>query len=474
MSETRKINISVSRLLSSPWAIKRSMADAILTNIVNKQKSERGGEFVIDYKEYIRYEVVNNKAIIDVSGIFYNKCMIDDYWGYVICDLEKTLIAAVDDMSVDEIILKIESPGGYVYGVSEVHDLILKLKIIKPINAYVNGLACSALYWIPSACTNIYAYKQSDIGSIGVYSMHIDYSKFYESLGIKIEYIHAGSKKTVGNPYEPLSLEDKGYLQESINQTYVDFTSAVAKARNLDLEQIEVWADGKDFEAKQALELGLIDEIKSWQEVLGNNISNDNFVTSLLKRGSRIMAIGEKKISELNAEDLQAKNPELYESIYNTGFAAGKSVTKSENEKEITDLKAVNSNLKSKVETYEKAETLAKEQQQIRDFAKSLNLEEEGEALIKDNKSIVEAFSALVEKSKETKAEQQANFKKGAPKSAGNASDGMADDVPKNEAEAIKFCQERDKSSRKAAWKQAHLEFPKLFGTKTTNEEESE
>src|SRR4030042_2435336 len=330
MNNNNKLSISISSLFSTPWAIHQSFLDSAIINIL---KVERSGELIIEYENNIKYEVINGKAVIDVQGIFYNKLMLDPNWGYVILNLENSLLTAVDDYKVKEVILKVESPGGIIFGVSEIHNLIKELNNIKPINAYVNGLACSALYWIPSACENIYSYTQSCIGSIGVYQMHVDYSAFMEEVGIKIEYIKAGKYKTTGNPYEQLSEEDRKYVQESIDQCYADFTKEVAVARGLDLNKIEDWADGKDCETKEALTLGLVDEIKTWQDVLGNNISNEPQTI-----GRRIMAIGEKKISELNADDLQKSNPDLYESIYNEGRKDG-------NEKEIKSLKTENAAL---------------------------------------------------------------------------------------------------------------------------------
>jgi signal peptide peptidase SppA len=460
-----KLSISVSSLFSTPWAIRQSFLDSTIINIF---KVERGGELIVEYKNDIVYEVVNGKAIIDVQGIFYNKLMLDANWGYVICNLENSLLAAVDDYTVDEVILKIESPGGVIFGVSETHNIIKELNNIKPINAYVNGLACSALYWIPSACENIYSYTQSCIGSIGVYQMHVDYSKYMEEVGIKVEYIQAGKYKTTGNQYEPLSEAGRKYLQEGVDQSYGDFTKEVATARALDLNKIDAWADGKDFETKEALALGLVDEIKTWQDVLGNNISN-----SPQTNRRSVMAIGEKKISELNAEDLQKSNNVLYESIISEGALKGQKETESKCNTQIESLKAENATFTAELSKYKEAEKISEDQKTIRNFAQSLNLAEEGETLISENKSVVEAFKVLAEKAGNAKASAQANFVAGAPNAAGNSADGMADDVPKTDVEAVNFCMKKYNLSKRNAWKKARIEFESLFGN-VKKEEESE
>ncbi|MFA5395878.1 MAG: signal peptide peptidase SppA [Methanogenium sp.] len=456
-----KLSIATSNIFSTPWAIHQSSMDSTIINIL---KAERGGELIIEYKNDIVYEVVNRKAIINAQGIFYNKCMVDDTWNYVICNLENSLLAAVDDYTVDEVILKIDSPGGSVFGVSEMHNLIKELNNIKPINAYINGLACSAFYWIPAGCENIYAYTQSRIGSIGVYQMHIDYSKFMEELGIKIEYIKAGKYKVTGNPHEPYSEDERKYVQESVNQSYDDFTKEVAVARGLDLNKISEWADGKNFETKEALALGLIDGIKTWQDVLGNNIG----VNSPQTNGRSVMAIGEKKISELNAEDLQRSNSALYESILKEGVIQGQK----ENEGKISALRDENAVLVAQINQYKEAEKITEDQKKIRNFAKSLNLAEEGEILISENKSVVEAFESLAVSASKAKTDEQANFAAGAPKIAGNSSDSMADDTPKTDVEAVNFCMQKYNLSKRQAWKKARIEFEPLFGN--TKEEENE
>ena len=450
-----KLKISLESLLSAPWAVRQQSLAFIVSSIL--KHVENNGEIVVDYKEDIKYEKVNGKAIINIEGLFYNKLIIDPDFGYVNLDLEKTLIAAVDDTSVDEVILKIESPGGIVYGVAEIHDLIKDLKKTKPINAYVNGMACSAFYWIPTACTNIYAYMQSDVGSIGVYMLHVDYSQHLKEMGIKVEYIQAGKYKTAGNQYEPLTKESRTYLQEGIDQIYDDFTKTVSDSRNLKIEEQSKWAEGKVFEAREALKLGLIDKIKSWQEMLGYNKGT----FSLKERFN--MAIGEKKVSELNAEDLQSKNPDLYESIYNIGFKAGETLGKEASEKFINALN-------EKLKVYEENEQKRADEVKIRNFAKSLNLVEEGEALISENKSVGEAYEILALKVSKITVETQKKFAESAPDSAGGGSDSMADDMPKTASEAIAFVKERDKCSKKEAWRIARKEFWSLFSREKTEE----
>jgi signal peptide peptidase SppA len=451
----KQLHISISSLLQSPWAVRQDYLAGMFVKLTHK--AEKDGELIVEHKEDVVYEIVNGKAIIDVDGIFYNKCILDNDYGYVKLDLEKTLIAAVDDSSVEEVILKVKSPGGVSYGVDEIHDLILSLREIKPIIGYVNGLACSAAYWILSACTQIYAYKQNDVGSIGVYCMVVDYSKFLETAGIKVQYIKAGKFKTTGNAYEELSADGRKYLQEGVDECYMDFKNAVSTSRGLKLEESDTWAEGIVFEAKNALKLGLIDGIKTWQEVLGYDKK-----TFSLSNWRSLMAIGEPKISALTAEQFKTMNEGLYNSILAEGKTLG--------EKPDEQLVKENAELKAENQLYKDKEQKEVNDKKIMDFATSLNLKDKGEALVKENKSVTEAFELLANEASKVNADKQAQFLASSAAPAGASSDTAADSAPKTDVEAMTHCRTKYGLGKREAWQKARIEFASLFGTESREE----
>ena len=60
---------------------------------------------------------------------------------------------AVADDTVGAILIDIDSPGGSVYGTSELAAEILQARNSKPVCAIANSLAASAAYWIGSAAS---------------------------------------------------------------------------------------------------------------------------------------------------------------------------------------------------------------------------------------------------------------------------------------------------------------------------------
>ena len=87
-----------------------------------------------------------------------------------------------------------------VYGVAELADQIQSARASKPVVAIANSLAASAAYWIGCAAGEFYVTPGGEVGSIGVWQAHFDYSQAIASEGVKPTLISAGKYKVEGNP----------------------------------------------------------------------------------------------------------------------------------------------------------------------------------------------------------------------------------------------------------------------------------
>jgi len=67
--------------------------------------------------------------------------------------------------------------------------------------------------------------------------------------------------KAEPSPFHPPSDEAKAMLDSLIKDTYAWFVDIVAERRHLDRSQAEMFADGRIFTGRQALDAKLIDEI---------------------------------------------------------------------------------------------------------------------------------------------------------------------------------------------------------------------
>jgi signal peptide peptidase SppA len=177
--------------------------------------------------------------------------------------------SALEDPSVRSILIDVDSPGGSVYGVGELAAEIQAARGTKPIVAVANSLAASAAYWIGSSASELYVTPGGEVGSIGVYSAHEDYSKHLDQLGVKTSVISAGKYKSEGNFFEPLSGDARKFMQSRVDDYYADFTKSVARGRGVSVGQVKNgMGQGRVLGADQALGEQMIDGVLTFDQVL--------------------------------------------------------------------------------------------------------------------------------------------------------------------------------------------------------------
>lgn len=171
------------------------------------------------------------------------------------------------DRDVRGILLDIDSPGGETHGCFELTDLIYSMRGTKPIYASANDSALSAAYAIASAADRVFITQTGAVGSIGVYSLHVDQSGADAKAGLNFTYIKAGKKKIDANPHEALSKSAKSNIQSEVDRQYAMFVDAVARNRSVSAEQIQETEAGI-YRAELALEANLADEVGTFDDAL--------------------------------------------------------------------------------------------------------------------------------------------------------------------------------------------------------------
>lgn len=250
---------------SHAWAIEERSFEMWRDIFLSKLEGGNIGDITLyDMKEQSEEETASAKdkgtAIIPIHGTLLSRNAVFSS-GRSYSSIREDIQAALNDDSVSNILLDIDSPGGSVSGLYSLGEFIKEANKQKPIVSYSDGMVASAAYWIASATSKIVVSPTADIGSIGVLSMHTDASKFDEKIGIKRTYIYSGKYKAMGNSAEPLNSESKKYIQGLLDKAYSVFLEEVSENRSLSMDNYESWAEGRVFIAKDALSLGLIDGI---------------------------------------------------------------------------------------------------------------------------------------------------------------------------------------------------------------------
>jgi len=168
----------------------------------------------------------------------------------------------VEEREFPALILRIDSPGGTVGDSQEIYSAInrLKAKGCKVIASFGNISASGGVY-IGVAADKIVANPGTITGSIGVIIRGNNISELLSKIGIKFETVKSGIFKDILSPDKPLSEEGRDLLQNLIDESYSQFTNAVSEGRNIPVEDVKKFADGRIFTGSQAKELGLVDEI---------------------------------------------------------------------------------------------------------------------------------------------------------------------------------------------------------------------
>ena len=194
-------------------------------------------------------------GVVTIKGVLYDSS-----------SLVKQLHELFEEKDVKAILLKIESPGSAAGTGQAIHQelQLLKQEHPKPVIALIENVCASGGYYIASAADHIIATGSSTIGSIGsnmpfFFQLH----DFIERYDVHYLPVKAGQYKNTTDPFSKRTDQEVELLQGLVDDVYEQFAADIAKNRKLSLPNRAQWAEGKLFTGRQALKLGLIDELGS-------------------------------------------------------------------------------------------------------------------------------------------------------------------------------------------------------------------
>lgn len=199
----------------------------------------------------------------DKIGIVHVEGMILDSTDVVswIHSLEK-------DDSVKGVLLRVNSPGGAIAPSQEIYQAVTELNAVKPVVASYGSVAASGGYYASVPSRLIFANPGSITASIGVMAEFVTVTEAMEKLGIKPEVLTTGKYKAAGTPMRELSYEQREQMQGLMMDLHEQFVDDVAAARTMDRARVAAVADGRAVSGRQALALGLIDQLGSMSQAV--------------------------------------------------------------------------------------------------------------------------------------------------------------------------------------------------------------
>lgn len=196
-------------------------------------------------------------ALVKVEGpILESKSVVDEIRGYV------------KDRSIKAIVLRINSAGGGVTPSQEIYAEVKRAASAKKVIVSMGSVAASGGYYIAAPATRIIANPGTITGSIGVIMEIPNIKELMDKLGIKTEVIKSGKHKDIASVFRGIGKEEREILQSLLDDVHNQFIRDVAESRKLPEEKVRKIADAKVFSGKQAVEIGLVDELGDLQHAI--------------------------------------------------------------------------------------------------------------------------------------------------------------------------------------------------------------
>ena len=166
-----------------------------------------------------------------------------------------------DRSNIKAVVIRIDSPGGGVGPSQEIYTELKQLAKEKPLIVSMGSVAASGGYYLAVAGERIFANPGTITGSIGVIMSFPNYQELMGKVGIQTEVVKSGRFKDIGSSTRDFLSADRALLQGVIDDVHMQFVEAISVGRDMPVERLQPFVDGRIFTGRQAKEAGLIDEL---------------------------------------------------------------------------------------------------------------------------------------------------------------------------------------------------------------------
>jgi protease-4 len=182
--------------------------------------------------------------------------------------ITKLIQSARKDEHIKTIVLRINSPGGSALASDEIWREVKLANEEKKVIVSMGDVAASGGYYIATPADRIFAESTTITGSIGVFGVIPYTGEMLENkIGLTFDRVST-NKHAVMSTNKKLSDKEYSIIQEEVDLIYQDFLNRVAEGRGMSVEDVNQVARGRVWTGKDALKVGLIDEIGGLQAAI--------------------------------------------------------------------------------------------------------------------------------------------------------------------------------------------------------------
>lgn len=228
-----------------------------------------------DYLRATRYEHrKDRKAKTKIGLVVVQGAIVDgdSYPGVAGGDTISDLLdRARRDDDTAAVVLRVDSPGGSVYGSEQIRRGIEDMQADgKPVVVSMSSVAASGGYWSSMDADEIWAHDTTITGSIGIFGLFPTFDRPLAKLGIHTDGVGTTPLAGAFRGDRPLSPEAAGLIQSQVQQGYHEFIEGVAEGRDLPVDTVDQIARGRVWSGADARELGLVDHIGGLREAVAS------------------------------------------------------------------------------------------------------------------------------------------------------------------------------------------------------------
>ena len=215
-------------------------------------------------------------SILRITGVIGHK--VGMRCGVTLENLNEVIEKTFKPSKLSAVCLVINSPGGSPVQSELIATRIRQLSFKKnvPVYSFIEDVAASGGYWLACAGDEIYASKNSIVGSIGVVSSSFGFHKAIEKLGIERRMHAMGENKAILDPFQPEKKDDVQILkniQKQVHQYFIDYVKTQRKGKLTQTD--ETLFNGKVWTGEIASDFGLIDGIDNLYNFIENKFGKN-------------------------------------------------------------------------------------------------------------------------------------------------------------------------------------------------------
>lgn len=202
----------------------------------------------------------------DKVAVLYAEGQIFDSGKEGIVDTEviKTVKKIHKDDAIKAVVLRVNSPGGSADASEQIWHAVKTLQEKGlPVVVSMGDYAASGGYYISCGADYIYAEPTTLTGSIGIFGTVPNASKLMDKIGLDIDGVSTNkhSALTINAVYKGMNKQEFALMQSMVERGYDLFTKRCADGRDVSQEEIKKVGEGRVWLGKDALEIGLVDEL---------------------------------------------------------------------------------------------------------------------------------------------------------------------------------------------------------------------